>query len=141
MANDSRVKLVKEFVRLWPREVFNMKRGKKYNEELKNLLRKPGVYILYREDVPYYVGQAVNLFTRLKVHAMKPESKRFNFWTHFSIYFVQKRYIDDIESILINAMPSVANDSKPKQLRMKLPKEIKDALLDLKRIPLESMEE
>lgn len=139
MPRESSVSIVKEFCRLWPREVFYMKKGNKYHVSLKEQLNKSGVYILYREDKPHYIGKGMGqkgVFARIKSHATKPDNKRFNFWTHFSAYIVDKKYVDAVESILINAIPLAANDVKPRHEKIKIPKDIKAAILDLKKIPV-----
>lgn len=46
------------FARMWPREVFDYFTEKSERRRILGILYKPGVYILYRDDIPYYVGQA-----------------------------------------------------------------------------------
>jgi hypothetical protein len=80
-------------------------------------LRKPGVYILYRDDVPFYVGKAEGeLFSRLWAHANGVSSTRSYFWNYFSAFIVKnRRNIAEVEAILISAMPSViTNAARPK---------------------------
>ena len=43
-----------QFFRMWPRALFHMTEGM---GALKSCLSAPGVYILYREDAPYYIGK------------------------------------------------------------------------------------
>ena len=83
-------------------------------EVLRECLDTPGVYILYRDDQPYYIGQALRLIKRLSTHALKPNARRYNFWNYFSAFEIQDQYRrDEIEAILISAMPT-ANSSRPK---------------------------
>lgn len=99
------------FFRMWPRALFHMKEGKPV---LESALSKPGVYVLYREDEPYYIGKTSKLFGRLKRHALNPNSRRYNFWNYFSAFEIADPDERDwIEAILISAMPT-ANSSKPK---------------------------
>ena len=58
-------KIVSRYARMWPREVFDvMKEGKLLIKELEDLAN-PGVYILYRDDHPHYVGKMPGrLFSR-----------------------------------------------------------------------------
>jgi len=42
------------FVRMWPRGLFHTAEGRTFLE--KNLC-EAGVYVLYRNDIPYYVGK------------------------------------------------------------------------------------
>lgn len=86
------------------------------------LLSRPGVYVLYRDDVPYYVGQARMLRSRLAVHARVPQSRYFNHWNFFSAFFVDEKELDKIEAVLIAAMPT-ANASRPLKSEL-FPKEV-----------------
>jgi hypothetical protein len=96
-----------------------MKEGKKL---LKATLDRPGVYVLYRGDEPYYIGKSSRpLIKRLGVHALKPNGRRYNFWDYFSAFTIDDgTHRDEVEAILISAMPSAANSSKPKIPRMPL---------------------
>ena len=100
------------FFRMWPRALFHMKQGKAVLEEN---LNKPGVYILYRDDVPYYIGKTKKpLIKRLSSHALKPNARRYNFWNYFSAFEIPNpSHRDEVEAILISAMPT-ANSSRPK---------------------------
>src|SRR6266567_6386170 len=57
--------------RMWPRRVFErpeLRDGSKRKSMLAKqleFLSKPGVYVLYREDQPYYIGQATRPRKRL----------------------------------------------------------------------------
>jgi hypothetical protein len=107
------------FFRMWPRALFHMKEGKQVLIE--NLVQ-PGVYVLYRDDVPFYIGKTGKpLFKRLKTHALKPNARRYNFWNYFSAFEISDpTHRDEIEAILIAAMPAAANSSRPKIARMPL---------------------
>jgi hypothetical protein len=86
-------------------------------------LEKPGVYILYRGDVPFYVGQAKGkLRDRLRAHANSVGGLRTYFWNYFSAFIVENpSHIDEVEAILISAMPSIiSNSSKPKLQRVRM---------------------
>jgi hypothetical protein len=104
---------------MWPRALFHMKEGKKV---LRDALQNPGVYVLYREDKPYYIGQASNpLIKRLSGHALKPNGRRYNFWNYFSAFEIGDRdHRNEVEAILISAMPTAANSSRPKIPPMRL---------------------
>lgn len=132
--------ILSQYARMWPREVFyrlaptettnktkgatKAKKGKKTPRLLFRhieLLAKPGVYVLYRDGVPYYVGQAKKLRSRLWQHACAPDTRYYNFWNFFSAFVVENEGDrNDIESILIAAMPT-ANSAKPKIKRESLP--------------------
>lgn len=61
---------VEQFFRMWPRALFHMREGRTFLEQE---LAKAGVYVLYRNDIPYYIGKTrKTLFRRLKIHALKP---------------------------------------------------------------------
>lgn len=108
----------RQFFRMWPRALFHMKQGK---EVLKENLDRPGVYVLYRDDQPYYIGKTGQpLIKRLSTHALKPNARRYNFWNYFSAFEISNSdYRDEIEAILISAMPT-ANSSRPKFQRKTL---------------------
>lgn len=128
--------IVSRYARMWPREVFGLfpaskdapsKRKKTMAKDL-DFLTKGGVYILYRNDMPYYIGQATKLRTRLRGHAAKAESRYFHFWNFFSAFIVPNpKHRNELEGILIAAMPT-ANSAKPKLQREKMPKEVRDLL-------------
>ncbi|MFP5230789.1 MAG: GIY-YIG nuclease family protein [Acidobacteriota bacterium] len=122
--------LVEKYARMWPREVFDyvIARKKKqavYLAKRLPILQQPGVYILYRDDVPYYVGKAGGwLWTRLFSHARVPGGRYNNFWNYFSVFVIHdKAQRDAVESILIAAFPT-ANSAKPKIRRERLPDDV-----------------
>ena len=57
--------VVEQYARMWPREVFDCLvpnddgngRDVILGKGL-DLVNQPGVYVLYRDDIPYYIGQA-----------------------------------------------------------------------------------
>jgi len=112
--------LVTQFIRMWPRSIFNTLAKDGHRGSIASTieeLKKPGVYVLYRDDVPFYVGQAKGkLRSRLRAHANNVGSVRSYFWNYFSAFIVENpSHIDEVEAILISAMPSViTNSSTPK---------------------------
>lgn len=137
-------KIVGGYAKMWPRELFNIhKRNKlilnvpELSKELQ-ILWEPGVYILYRDEHPHYVGQASNtLFSRLHDHANKSTDAYFNFWNFFSAFAVPRKHLDEVEAILIAAMPT-ANSSNPRYKPIPLPKEIVRILAGRRRIDAEN---
>jgi hypothetical protein len=119
----------KKFLRMWPRALFHMKEGKAV---LKSNLNKPGEYILYRDDEPYYIGKTGKpLIKRLSNHALKPNARRYNFWNYFSAFEIESpTHRDEVEAILISAMPT-ANSSRPKFERKNLDRQAARLLLDV----------
>lgn len=129
-----------QYARMWPRDVFyrrlDLARRSNVRTEKAHpgrpapllfrtieLLAKPGVYILYRGDVPYYVGQAKKLRSRLWRHACVPDGRYFNHWNFFSAFVTEDRdHRNQVESILIAAMPT-ANSMKPLK-KTALPREV-----------------
>jgi len=122
--------IIKEYARMWPREVFFrlVRNESRYrlvrNESDKGqkiavprgleLLNEPGVYVLYRDGMPYYVGQATKLHDRLWAHACLPGARYHNFWNHFSAFVIEQPALrNQVEGILIAAMPT-ANGAKPR---------------------------
>jgi hypothetical protein len=110
--------LVKNFIRMWPRAIFHTSVNDGRKGSIAHWipeLAESGVYVLYRDDVPFYVGQAQKLRTRLRKHANSVMSSKTYFWNYFSAFIVKdKSHIKEVEAILISAMPSVvSNSSKP----------------------------
>lgn len=131
--------MIKGYVNMWPRAVFDLREGKKLVPELREYLSSPGVYVLYRDDHPYYIGKASRkLFHRLWAHANGTRDKHYHFWNYFSAYLVPKKISRDaIEAILIAAMPTTANSSSPRFRRLHLPKRLARMLGHLRRIAVE----
>jgi hypothetical protein len=118
------LRISEEYLRMWPRDFFHIK-GQQ--AELRQSLNKPGVYILYRAGTPYYIGQARSLYTRLSKHA-DIDSRYGNFWDMFSAFIIQDSALrNQIEAILIAAMPT-ANARRPREFtRVRLSPRLKDA--------------
>jgi hypothetical protein len=115
-----------KYARMWPREFFYRRLPKpravvgskkappartQWLYKTMDLLAQPGVYVLYLEGVPYYVGQAVILRSALAAHARVPQSHYFRHWNYFSAFAADKKDLDRIEALLIAAMPT-ANGRK-----------------------------
>ena len=129
--------IVSEYAERWPRELFDIREKKnRLLTVVKKLLNGPGVYVLYRDDSPYYIGKTEdNLFGRIHKHANLPGNKYYRYWNYFSAYKVgTTKHIDDVEGILISAIPLAANSSNPKFKRIQLPRSIKDLMSRLRRI-------
>lgn len=69
-------------------------------KEFHGLLRgHSGIYVLYKNGVPHYVGKASNLSWRIR-HHQKDRLK--GEWDAFSLYVVRgDRYVKDVESLLL----------------------------------------
>jgi hypothetical protein len=126
--------IVAGYARMWPRGVFERvppvggDGRKQMLARSLDFLEKPGVYILYRDDTPYYIGQAEKLRHRLWGHAKKPESRYYHFWNFFSAFAVENEaFRNQLEGILIASMPT-ANSAKPKLQRERMPKEVRKLL-------------
>jgi hypothetical protein len=114
---------------MWPREIFDHVSeaesgpSKPLARSLE-FLNRPGVYILYRDDLPYYIGKATKLRQRLWLHATKPQARYYNFWNFFSAFVVPEGpRRNEIEGILIAAMPT-ANSAQPRLPREKFPTDV-----------------
>ena len=128
--------IIGEYARMWPRDIFfrrlrkgNSRKGpssrKRYLFRDIPLLRKPGVYVLYRDDVPYYIGQATRLRTRLWAHACKPDGRYYNHWNFFPPLSLRTRIRGTRLNVsLIAAMPT-ANSMKPLKKEKKPPEIIR----------------
>ena len=113
--------VVKAAAQMWPRLVFDFD-GK---ATVKDCLKEAGVYVLFRDDEPYYVGKTENkLYTRIKSHATKTRGRYYHFWNYFSAYIVPNgKHRDEIEGVLIASMPT-ANSASPKIKRIPLPRNV-----------------
>lgn len=61
--------------------------------------RKTGVYILYKGDLPYYVGKSErSIRGRIRKHRRDRHAGK---WDNFSFYVVKKGYSDDVEALLL----------------------------------------
>jgi hypothetical protein len=125
------------YARMWPRSLFNVKDGKRSLARSVPALERPGVYVLYCGDKPYYVGKASKLRRRLVAHANKPGGKYYNFWDFFSVFVVENaRFRNQLEGALIAAIPT-ANGAKPKIKKAVLPAPIKKQLHMMAQPPMQ----
>jgi hypothetical protein len=117
--------IVTGYARMWPREVFDARIGKQLVASQLDFLKEKGIYILYRDEHPYYIGKSSDsLFGRLRSHANVPYTPYYNFWNLFSAFAVpDQKGRDELEAILIAAMPTV-NSAKPKLTKMKFPRPV-----------------
>jgi hypothetical protein len=101
-------RIVTEYIKMWPRAVFDMKVGNKHPKSIKDLLRCSGVYVLYRDDRPYYIGKASQtLWKRIWAHANATRDRYYHFWNYFSAFVVpDPAHLDEIEGVLIASMPT-----------------------------------
>lgn len=118
----ARAKIITEFARMWPRELFEGPKRSALAADVRKHLDLPGVYILYRDEHPYYVGQTKRrLYSRIWSHANRPQARYFNFWNFVSAFVVpQRQHVDQIEGLLITTM-ATANRATPKIKRIQFP--------------------
>jgi hypothetical protein len=109
--------VLESYTGIWPREALEVEELRK---EVKDHLGRSGVYVLYRNDIPYYVGKGENLWNRLHSHAMRSPSPRHYFWNFFSAFAVPKGHINEAEAMLIATLPTTVNSAKPKIDKIKL---------------------
>lgn len=128
--------VVSGYARMWPRAVFYEKTPTGSNGKRRNLsrglefLQGGGVYVLYRDNTPVYIGKAKKMRSRLHMWATTPISPNFHFWNYFSAFAVDnERMRTELEGILIAALPGTNNGARPKIIKTKTPKEVKDLLL------------
>lgn len=113
------------YAKMWPRELFDCKLGQHPVVREIPILSQPGVYVLYRDDKPHYVGKANKLLSRLWSHANQSTGPYYNFWTHFSVFVVKDPTLrGQLEGVLIAAMPT-ANGAKPRIKEEKLRPDIR----------------
>ena len=134
--------IVSGFAERWPREIFDIREKKdRLLTEAHDVLNSPGVYVLYRDDSPYYIGKAKrSLYSRIYNHANQPGARYYRYWNYFSVYKVDAiEHLDDVEGILISAIPRAANSSIPRFQRIQLPRRIKSLLSRLRRISADKL--
>jgi hypothetical protein len=116
---------ITRYAKMWPRVLFDCKSGKHPVVRKLDILSQPGVYILYRDDQPYYVGKANKLLARLWPHANQSTGRYYKFWTHFSAFEVRDATLrGQLEGVLIAAMRT-ANGAKPRIKEEKLPPDVR----------------
>lgn len=75
---------------MWPRAALEVKLTCEELDEKCPILQEPGVYILYRDKHPYYIGKTNGrLFERISFHASVVSGRYFNFWNYFSAFAVR----------------------------------------------------
>ena len=119
---------------MWPREVFDIFENNRLVVTTLPELASPGVYILYRDESPYYIGKAKGrLISRLHSHSNLSTDPYFNFWNYFSFFVVpDPDHVDEVEGILI-ASTRTANIAVPKIKQVKLPTSIARVLRNVRR--------
>lgn len=114
-AHDSGNRILSNHMRMWPREIFDRKdvMGPRKNKNFECLAR-PGVYVLYRDDKPYYIGKAERTMRgRISQHASDPTQRHYHLWNYFSAFVIEDSdQRSEVEAILIASMPS-ANSTRP----------------------------
>lgn len=101
----SRSKLVRAYAENLPGGLLGV-----FWKEFHELLRgHGGVYVLYKEEVPHYVGKASSLASRIRHHQRDRLKRK---WDAFSLYVVRgDRHVKDVESLLLRIV-------KPKGARV-----------------------
>lgn len=114
--------IVSAYLKMWPRDALDLRVKNQLLPDVWNLLRTPGVYVLYRDEQPYYVGRATRrLSSRIKAHANRTRDRYYNFWNFFSAYVVPDvKHIPEVEGILIAAFPT-DNSATPRFKKLALP--------------------
>jgi hypothetical protein len=95
MRRKSRSKLVESYAEKLPGTVLDV-----FWKQFKKLIHhKSGIYVLYKNDVPHYVGKASNLSYRVRAHQNdRLRGKR----EAFSFYVVRRAsHIKHLESLLL----------------------------------------
>ena len=119
---------VSGYFKMWPRDVFDCRNGKRLVVRDMEDLAKSGVYVLYRGHEPFYVGKATKLRSRLWQHASNPHDSYYLFWDYFSAFVVEDTDLrSQIEGLLIAAMPT-ANGAKPRIKKVRIPLELRRAI-------------
>jgi hypothetical protein len=136
MAATRTVKLVDGYVQKWPREIFERVEDEKPRKPLiaksLDMLNTSGVYVLYNNNEPCYVGKATNIRRRLNAHANAVNSRLYRGWNCFSAFFVRDtKQMAEVEGILIAAMPT-ANGARPRLPKHKVPLPVRRIMKSLR---------
>ena len=84
-------------------------------------LEQPGVYVLFKDDVPHYAGKATNLRKRLLTH-MRIGGRYANLWNHVSLFIIHDQaHRNAVESIVIASIGNAANSAKPRIKKIPVP--------------------
>jgi hypothetical protein len=136
----TRGKIITGYAQMWPRAVFDLRKKGKLLDDIKSKLGLPGVYVLYRDDDPHYIGKTRRpLHERIYCHANIVNDKIYNFWNFFSAFEVENPSArDEIEAILIAAMPT-ANSANPKIHPISLPRTVIGVLAKRREIDVEKL--
>ena len=120
------------YIRMWPRDLFSQKEnGRLLIKKMVPQLGCPGVYVLYKDEEPFYIGRASRLMSRLHSHANKVTAKHYAHWNYFSAFALEIEGQDSnqklalIEAFLIASMPKTRNDSTPRFKRIQIPKSMR----------------
>lgn len=99
--NSDKGKLVKKWASHQPKESYPIAPGRSE--------KGSGIYILYNGDEVYYVGlSTISIKARLGKHAMRDHHR--DNWDNFSFYQIpRKKYVKDIESILLGTYKTKGN--------------------------------
>jgi hypothetical protein len=123
--------MINAYIRMWPRQVYNLKIGNKHLESIRQELhQKSGIYILYRNGTPHYVGQARNLWRRIRNHTINQNAKHYHHWTHFSAFILSDiEHMNELEGLIIAASGlGIANSARHRMKMILLPKDARKAL-------------
>jgi hypothetical protein len=123
-------RIVMAAAQMWPRAVFDFEGWRAVKERLS----EPGVYVLFRDDHPHYVGKTKNkLFRRIQAHATKTRDRYYHFWNYFSAFVVPTaKHRDEVEGVLIASMPT-ANSATPRIHKIALPREVRTLMRKMRR--------
>jgi hypothetical protein len=77
------------YARMWSPELVTCKHEKRAVVRELEILSQPGVYVLSRDDVPYYVRKVTTLRRCLWSDANPLISKNYNFWNYFSMFAIE----------------------------------------------------
>ena len=102
--------LIKGMTKQLPSEILD---NPIFRAKLQELMKGyAGIYALYDDDKPYYIGLTTNLFGRVN-HHLKDRHK--GQWNHFVIFRIKKvDYLKDIETLITHLMPWKGNRVKGK---------------------------
>lgn len=92
-----------------------------FRPEIETIARDAsGIYALYKNNKPYYIGLAKNLNGRILSHLER--DRHVGKWDKFSIYIIKRvKYLKDLETLLLRVSKPKGNKLKggiPKNYRL-----------------------
>jgi len=102
--------LIKGSVEKIPQEMIEDESFRKY---LRKVMKDwCGIYVLYKDEEVFYVGQTNSSFWRLWTHFKR--SANAGKWNKFSVFKLKAEHLDDLESLILHISKPKGNTNIPR---------------------------